>query len=158
MPTNEGAFRSFSGLHFFLHAVQKVKLCQAQKNNQSFCCVFLQQSVPLHKVLDDMAQGRPIKVAFMDEVEEFLDTLDEAPRDKIIYNVKKVAGGVIDSDLFKKLDGSSDIWEFRTKYNGMEYRLLAFWDEQEKRLLWLLMDLSRRHGKFLPRKLPVPKH
>ena len=65
MPTNEGAFRSFSGLHFFLHAVQKVKLCQAQKNNQSFCCVFLQQSVPLHKVLDDMAQGRPIKVAFV---------------------------------------------------------------------------------------------
>jgi len=34
-----------------------------------------------------------------------------------------------------KLDGSSDIWEFRTKYNGMEYRLLAFWDEQEKRLV-----------------------
>ena len=82
-----------------------------------------------------MAQGRPIEVTFMDEVEDFLDTLDEAPRDKIIYNVKKVAGGVIDSDLFKKLDGSLDIWEFRIKYNGMEYRLLAFWDEQEKRLV-----------------------
>lgn len=39
------------------------------------------------------------------------------------------------NDLFKKLDGSDDIWEFRTKYNGMEYRLLAFWDEQEKRLV-----------------------
>lgn len=82
-----------------------------------------------------MAQGRSFEVTFMDEVQEFLDTLDEAPRDKIIYNVHKVAGGVIDNDLFKKLDGSDGIWEFRTKYNGMEYRLLAFWDEQERRLV-----------------------
>lgn len=82
-----------------------------------------------------MAQGRSIEVTFMDEVQEFLDTLDEAPRDKIMYNVHKVAGGVIDNDLFKKLDGSDGIWEFRTKYNGMEYRLLAFWDEQERRLV-----------------------
>ena len=82
-----------------------------------------------------MTQGRKFEVSFMDEVQEFLDTLDEAPRDKIMYNVHKVAGGVMDNDLFKKLDGSDGIWEFRTKYNGMEYRLLAFWDEQEKRLV-----------------------
>lgn len=71
----------------------------------------------------------------MDEVREFLDSLADAPREKIIYNVNKVAGGLIDSDLFKKLDGSNDIWEFRTLYNGMQYRLLAFWDEDEKRLV-----------------------
>jgi phage-related protein len=71
----------------------------------------------------------------MDEAMEFLDTLSLAVREKIYYNAGKVAGGVIDNDLFKKLDGSDDIWEFRTKYNGMEYRLLAFWDEQEKRLV-----------------------
>lgn len=82
-----------------------------------------------------MAQRRLFEVAFMDEVQEFLNTLAEAPRDKIMYNVNKVAGGVIDSDLFKKLDGSDGIWEFRTKHNGLEYRLLAFWDEQEKRLV-----------------------
>jgi phage-related protein len=34
---------------------------------------------------------------------------------------------VIDPDLFKKLD-DTDIWEFRTFYNRMQYRLLAFWD------------------------------
>ena len=82
-----------------------------------------------------MAQGIHFEVSFMDEVEEFLDTLDEAPRDKIMYNVHKVAGGVIDNDLFKKLEGGSDIWEFHTLYNGMQYRLLAFWDEQQKRLV-----------------------
>ena len=73
-------------------------------------------------------------MTFMDEVQEFMDTLAEAPREKIIYNVHKVAGGVKDSDLFKKLDGT-DIWEFRTLYNGLQYRLLSFWDVQEKRLV-----------------------
>lgn len=82
-----------------------------------------------------MAQGYHISVVFMDEVQEFLNTLADAPREKIIYNVKKVAGGVIDSDLFKKLEGGSDLWEFRTLYNGLQYRLLAFWDEQEQRLV-----------------------
>ena len=41
----------------------------------------------------------------------------------------------MDADLFKKLDGSDDIWEFRTKYDGMEYRLLAFWDKTTNRLV-----------------------
>ena len=85
----------------------------------------------------------------MDEVQEFLDTLADAPREKIIYNVKKVAGGVIDSDLFKKLEGGSDLWEFRTLYNGLQYRLLAFWDEQEQRLV------VATHG-FVKKKWKVP--
>lgn len=82
-----------------------------------------------------MAQGIQFNITFLDEVKEFFDSLADAPREKIIYNVNKVAGGLIDSELFKKLDGSNDIWEFRTLYNGMQYRLLAFWDEDEKRLV-----------------------
>jgi len=100
-----------------------------------FCCVFGKHFIFLHQNLDNMAQGIQFEVFFMDEALEFLDTLSLAVREKIYYNAGKVAGGVIDNDLFKKLDGSDDIWEFRTKYNGMEYRLLAFWDEQEKRLV-----------------------
>ena len=30
------------------------------------------------------------------------------------YNVRKVKSGIMDAELFKKLDGSNDIWEFRT--------------------------------------------
>lgn len=82
-----------------------------------------------------MKQGNYFEVTFMDEVKEFFDSLTDEPREKIIYNIKKVAGGLKDSDLFKKLDGSNGIWEFRTLYNGMQYRLLAFWDEEEKRLV-----------------------
>ena len=46
-----------------------------------------------------------------------------------------MAGGVKDSELFKKLDGSDDFWEFRTLYNGIQYRLLAFWDAERKRMV-----------------------
>lgn len=41
----------------------------------------------------------------------------------------KAAGGEMDNELFKKLDGT-DIWEFRTIYAGVAYRLLAFWDTE----------------------------
>lgn len=82
-----------------------------------------------------MIQGHQFEVVFMDGVREFLNTLPVATREKIFYNVDKVKGGILNKDLFKKLDGGSDLWEFRTLYNGMQHRLLAFWDKQEKRLI-----------------------
>lgn len=77
---------------------------------------------------------RKFKTIFLDEAIEFLDGLKEQARDKIIYNVRKVEGGVINNDLFKKLEGT-DIWEFRTLYNGIQYRLFAFWDTEEDTLV-----------------------
>jgi len=61
-----------------------------------------------------------------------------------------VANGLKDSDLFKKTDGASDLWEFRTLYDGIQYRLLAFWDEQEKRLV------VATHG-FVKKTWKIPK-
>lgn len=66
------------------------------------------------------------RVIYTNEVDEFLDTLPQKAKDKILSNIRK-AKYVIDPKLFKKLDGT-DIWEFRTKYDGIQYRLLAFWD------------------------------
>lgn len=40
----------------------------------------------------------------------------------------------MDKKLFKKLKGTN-IWEFRTLYNGLYYRLLAFWDTDTKTLV-----------------------
>ena len=37
-------------------------------------------------------------------------------------------------ELFKKLD-NSEIWEFRTLYNGTAYRLFAFWDTETHTLV-----------------------
>ncbi|MBQ6195538.1 MAG: type II toxin-antitoxin system RelE/ParE family toxin [Prevotella sp.] len=79
--------------------------------------------------------NKGFQVLFLQDVDDFLSTLSPKVREKIIYNVRKVKSGVMDADLFKKLDGSDDIWEFRTKYNGMEYRLLAFWDKTTNSLV-----------------------
>ena len=52
---------------------------------------------------------------------------------EIAYSIGK-AMLVIDKELFNKM-GDSDIWEFRTLYGGMSYRLLAFWDTDEEILV-----------------------
>lgn len=69
------------------------------------------------------------KIIYSDEIEVFLDSLNDKERKKIIYNVDK-AKLIQDPELFKKLD--SDIWEFRTNYRRTQFRLLAFWDKREK--------------------------
>ena len=68
-------------------------------------------------------------VEFLEEAAEFLDSLDEKVRDKIIYNITK-ARFTNDKELFKKL--TNEIWEFRTLFNKTHYRLFAFWDKSEK--------------------------
>ena len=74
------------------------------------------------------------KVIMSSEADAFLDTLRQDIKDKIVYNVDKVANGYMDKDLFKKLDGT-DIWEFRTLYKGIQYRLLAFWNTDAETLV-----------------------
>jgi phage-related protein len=69
------------------------------------------------------------KVELMDEVDEFLNGLNEKARKKIIYNIRK-AQAFNDSDLFKKLN--SNVWEFRTLHSKTYYRLFAFWDKTDK--------------------------
>ena len=41
---------------------------------------------------------------------------------------------MIDKTFFKKLEGS-DIWEFRTLYDGVQYRIFAFWDTEAETLV-----------------------
>jgi DNA-binding XRE family transcriptional regulator/phage-related protein len=68
-------------------------------------------------------------IVFLEWAEEFLGSLDEKTRKKVLYNIWK-SREVNDPELFKKLDG--DIWEFRTKFLTKQIRLLAFWDKTEK--------------------------
>jgi len=69
------------------------------------------------------------EVIFLEQAIEFLEKLDDKSRKKIYYNIDK-AKLISNPKLFKKL--KDEIWEFRTKYNGKQYRLLAFWDKTEK--------------------------
>lgn len=66
------------------------------------------------------------EVVFLDEAFEFLKGLERKHYEKVLYNIRK-AQTEHDPELFKKLN--NDIWEFRTLYQGLQYRLLAFWDK-----------------------------
>jgi phage-related protein len=70
---------------------------------------------------------RKFDVLYLDEAEEFLACLDIKVRNKILYNVEK-SRSINDPQLFKKL--TANIWEFRTLYSGLQYRMLAFWDNR----------------------------
>ncbi|MET3125900.1 phage-related protein [Arcicella rosea] len=66
------------------------------------------------------------KVEFLEEAVEFLRNLDKKHSEKILFNIRK-SQVENNAELLKKL--SDDIWEFRTLYQGTQYRLLAFWDK-----------------------------
>ena len=68
---------------------------------------------------------KKFEVLFSEEVFDFLKSIDPKHYEKILFNIRKAQVNM-DSELFKKL--TDDIWEFRTLYQGLQYRLLAFWD------------------------------
>lgn len=75
-----------------------------------------------------------IDVVFMEPASEFIYSLPEKAQKKVVYNINRVRNGEMDKELFKKL-GDTDIWEFRTIFNGIKYRLLSFWDTENNALV-----------------------
>lgn len=69
-------------------------------------------------------------IIFLEDAFEFLKKLDAKHYEKIIYNIRK-SQNQNNPELFKKLN--DEIWEFRTLYQGLQYRLLAFWDKMDSK-------------------------
>lgn len=69
---------------------------------------------------------------------------------KIFYTID-LAEQTNDPRLFKKLQ--KDIWEFRTKYAGIQIRLLAFWDKTDNKETLVLAT----HG-FIKKVDKVPSN
>ncbi|MBA0884860.1 type II toxin-antitoxin system RelE/ParE family toxin [Flavobacterium undicola] len=67
---------------------------------------------------------------FLEEADKFISELDPKTIKKIFYNID-LAEQTNDPKLLKKLQ--NDIWEFRTKYAGLQIRLLAFWDKTDNK-------------------------
>ena len=59
----------------------------------------------------------------LEEANRFLLTLETHTKEKVLYNIK-LAAQTNDPRLLKKVH--QHIWEFRTKSDGKEIRLLAF--------------------------------
>jgi mRNA-degrading endonuclease RelE of RelBE toxin-antitoxin system len=66
------------------------------------------------------------EIVFLDDAFEFLKGLERKHYEKVLFNIRK-SQNEINPELFKKLN--NDIWEFRTLYQGLQYRFLAFWDK-----------------------------
>lgn len=73
---------------------------------------------------------KPIfSIRYKDEAWNFVLSLEEKVRAKVVYNMERVRR-IPDPLLFKKLN--RDIFEFRTQSRGQQIRLFAFWDPFEK--------------------------
>ena len=79
-------------------------------------------------------EERIFRLLLSTEADEFLLSLPEKVADKMRYNIRRVQKGERDPELFKKL-GDTEIWEFRTLYNKMAYRLFSFWDTEKETLV-----------------------
>jgi len=89
------------------------------------------------------------EVILLEEALVFLKSLEQKHYEKIIYNIRK-AQVKNDPELFKKL--TDDIWEFRTLCQGLQYRLLAFWDKTSTKNIFVISP----HG-FIKKQSKVPK-
>ena len=89
---------------------------------------------------------------FLEEAEKFIAGLESKTSRKIFYNID-LAEQTNDPKLFKKLQ--NDIWEFRTRYNGLQIRLLAFWDKTDgvETLVLATHGLLKRLTKYPQMKL-----
>lgn len=93
---------------------------------------------------------RYFNTRFLEEADKFISGLSLKAKRKVFYNVD-LAEQTNDPKLFKKLD--SEIWEFRTKYLGLQIRLLAFWDKEDKKETLVMAT----HG-FIKKFDKIPKN
>lgn len=91
---------------------------------------------------------KQFEIVFLEESFNFLKNIDRKHYEKILYNIRK-SQTENDSELFKKLN--DEVWEFRTLYQGLQYRLLAFWDKTDK----LNTLVISTHG-FIKKRSKVP--
>ena len=112
-------------------------------------CLYGNFYIPLLYKLKAMNE-RTIKIVLSDDAKNFIKIQPLKAQQKIVYNIKKVEGGVMDKELFKKLD-DTDIWELRTLFNGICYRLFAFWDTDKRTLVVATHGIIKKTSK-IPKK------
>lgn len=99
-----------------------------------FCFVAWKQNcIFVAETINKMSRYK-IQVVLLDEALTFVRSLPLKVQQKITYNYKKIEHGIVDKELFKKLE-NSEIWEFRTLFNGNCYRLFSFWDTETGTLI-----------------------
>ncbi len=93
---------------------------------------------------------RYFQTRFLEAAEAFIASLEKKTAAKVFYNID-LAVQTIDPKLFKKPQG--EIREFRTRYQGLQIRLLAFWDKTDTAQTFVLAS----HG-FVKKVSKMPKN
>ena len=120
---------------------------------------FLQNSLHIAKHFVSLPDKRNLMdklfdIVFLEEAFKFLSNLDTSNLDKkhyekILFNIRK-SQVEQDPELFSKLQ--DEIWEFRTLYQGLKYRLLSFWDKTDSDNTLVVST----HG-FIKKRSKVPE-
>lgn len=97
-------------------------------------------------------EERLFQVTFSRDASEFLAEQNPKVRRKILYNIDRVSQGEKNSVLFSKLE-DTDIWEFRTIYDKMIYRLFAFWDTDQQTVVVATHGLVKKTQKTPPKEI-----
>ncbi len=92
---------------------------------------------------------RRLKILLSAEAHEFINSQTKKAKAKIYNNIDKIEAGIVNNELFKKLEGTS-LWELRTEYEGIAYRILAFWDKRHNALV------IATHG-FIKKTMKTPQ-
>ena len=72
---------------------------------------------------------KPIEVIFLNQAEDFVDSLEYKARRKLFQAIRKTKERLF-GDWFKKIKDSDGIFEFCVDENGKFYRLFTFWDTE----------------------------
>ena len=93
------------------------------------------------------------RIILTEGAQSFLESLPYNAKEKIAYNIRRVMAGEINKELFKKLENSDGIWEFRTLYHKIAYRLFAFWDTEKETLVIATHGIIKKTLKTPPKEI-----
>ena len=91
------------------------------------------------------------EIVYLPEAIDFIEMQNEKVRKKIVSNLDK-SRYEWNKELFKKLE-NTEIWEFRTRYNGIAYRLFSFWDKDRKSLVVATHGIIKKKQKTSPKEI-----
>lgn len=90
------------------------------------------------------------KVFFLEKVDKFMEKLSPEEKEEILARVREATKSN-NPRLFEKLN--KNIWEFRSQYNGRQFRLLAFWDKTQKAFVVATHGFIKKTQKTPPQEI-----
>lgn len=92
-----------------------------------------------------------MNIEYLEEARQFLKGIDPVASKSLLKKIELVLNQVKDPKIFKKLN--KDIWEFRCKSNGNQYRLFAFFDKRKDTLIVSTHGIKKKSQKTPKKEL-----